>query len=211
MRRFVCAISLSALLVSLPAVAQSKPAPAAGGASAVARGKYLVEIMACNDCHTPMKMGAKGPEPDMTRMLSGHPASLVMPPAPALPPGPWLWTGSATLTAFAGPWGVTYAANLTPDPNTGLGIWTEDMFMKSMRTGKHMATSRMIQPPMPWNWIGKATDADLKAIYAYLKSVPPIVNRVPDYQEPKGAPGAAPAAPSAAPAAPAKRPTPRKG
>ena len=91
---------------------------------------------------------------------------------------------SGTLTAFAGPWGVSYAANLTPDQNTGLGVWTEDMFVKALRTGKHMGTSRPIQPPMPWMWAGQATDDDLKAMFAYLKSIPPVVNHVPDYQEP---------------------------
>ena len=166
--------------IAVPAVAQpAKPEPA----TATARGKYLVDIMSCNDCHTPMKMGPNGPEPDMTRMLSGHPESMKVPPPPA-PSGPWIWSGLGTNSAFGGPWGVSYSANLTPDHNTGLGIWTEEMFMKAMRTGKHMGTARPIQPPMPWPWIGKATDSDLKAIFAYLKSVPPIVNHVPDYQEP---------------------------
>ena len=76
--------------------------------------------MVCNDCHTPLKMGAKGPEPDMTRMLSGHPSQLVMPQAPSHK-GPWMWTGAATNTAFAGPWGISYARNLTPDSTTGIG------------------------------------------------------------------------------------------
>ncbi|HEY6051051.1 MAG TPA: c-type cytochrome [Thermoanaerobaculia bacterium] len=173
---------------------QAKPAPG----SAVARGQYLVSIMSCNDCHTPFKMGAKGPEPDMTRMLSGSPETAKLPPPPP-PAGPWLWAGSADNTAFAGPWGVTYSANITPDKNTGIGIWTEDMFLKAMKTGKHMGTSREIQPPMPWPWIGKATDEDLKAIYAYLKSVPPISNHVPDWAPPKTAP------PAPAPAAPKKK------
>src|SRR5450830_754442 len=91
----------------------------------VARGKYLVTIMACNDCHTPLKMGPKGPEPGMTRMLSGHPQEMKLPPPPA-PAGPWIWSGTGTLTAFAGPWGISYAINLTPDQNTGIGIWTEE-------------------------------------------------------------------------------------
>ena len=82
-------------------------------------------------------MGAKGPEPDMTRMLSGSPETSKLPPPPA-PAGPWIWSGTADNTAFAGPWGISYAANLTPDKNTGLGIWTEEMFVKAMRTGKHM-------------------------------------------------------------------------
>jgi hypothetical protein len=60
-----------------------------------------------------------------------------------------------------------------------------------MRTGRHMATSRPIQPPMPWPWVGKATNADLKAIFAYLKSIPAIANRVPDYEPPTAAPRAA--------------------
>ena len=105
-------------------------------------------------------------------------------------------------TAFAGPWGISYSANLTPDKNTGLGIWTEDMFLKAMKTGKHMGTSREIQPPMPWPWIGKATDEDLKAIFAYLQSIPPIVNHVPDYEPP------APAAPQKA--APKRKPAAKK-
>lgn len=161
------------------------------------RGKYLATIVGCNDCHTPWKMGANGPEPDMSRMLSGHPEAMKLPPPPK-PSGPWIATGSATFTAWAGPWGVTYTANLTPDKNTGLGIWTEDMFLKAMKLGKHMGTSREIQPPMPWLWYSKMTDDDLKAIFAYLQSIPPIVNHVPDYEPPAGPPPGAPAAPEKA-------------
>ena len=177
------------------AAAQTKPAAAP---SPAARGEYLVSIMSCNDCHTPFKMGAKGPEPDMSRMLSGSPQTTKLPPPPA-PSGPWIWSGTGDNTAFAGPWGITYSANITPDQNTGIGIWTADMFLKAMKTGKHMGTSREIQPPMPWPWIGKATDEDLKAVFAYLKSVPPISNRVPDWQPPQSAPAAPAATPAAAP------------
>jgi hypothetical protein len=130
-----------------------------------------------------MQLGPGGPVPDMTRMLSGHPESMKMPATPPLPE-PWLWVGAATNTAFAGPWGVTYAINLTPDENTGLGIWTEDMFVRALKTGRHMGTSRVIQPPMPWPAYSHMTDEDLKAMYAYLRSIPPIKNQVPDYQEP---------------------------
>ena len=84
------------------------------------------------------------------------------------------------LTAWSGPWGISYAINLTPDQNTGIGIWTEDMFIKALRTGRHMGTSRPILPPMPWQEFATATDADLKAMFAYFKSLPPIQNRVPD-------------------------------
>ncbi len=189
----------AAFIVTLASVGSTEAQSKTGGHSAVAarrieRGRYLVTIMFCNDCHTPFKMGPNGPEPDMSRMLSGHPEGMKLPPAPTTS-GPWMMVGSATDTAWAGPWGISYTANLTPDQNTGIGIWTEDMFIKAMRTGKHMGTSRPIMPPMPWQWIGKATDEDLKAIFAYLKSIPPIVNHVPDYEPPS-----APAPQKAAPA-----------
>jgi hypothetical protein len=100
-----------------------------------------------------------------------------------------LWAGAATNTAFTGPWGVSYAANLTPDQNTGLGIWDEKMFMTAIRTGRHMGTSRPIMPPMPWPAFRNASDDDLKAIYAYLRTIKPVTNHVPDVQPP-----AAPAA-----------------
>jgi mono/diheme cytochrome c family protein len=150
----------------------------------VARGKYLVAMVGCNDCHTPLKMGQAGPEPDLDRFLSGHPEQMGALPAAGAPNGPWLWAGAATNTAFSGPWGVSYAMNLTPDQNTGLGIWTEEMFVNAIRTGRHMATSRPIMPPMPWPALRNATDQDLKAIYAYLRTIKPIVNHVPDYQPP---------------------------
>ena len=157
--------------------------PAADGASSdqarVERGAYLVRTMACNDCHTPWKMGPRGPEPDMTRSLTGHPSDLVMPPPPKLPEGPWVWMGAATNTAFAGPWGVSFAANLTPDRETGLGNWTEDMFIATMKTGRHEGKGRPLLPPMPYFIVGALNDQDIKALFAYLQSLEPVRNRVP--------------------------------
>lgn len=150
----------------------------------VSRGSYLVRTMMCNDCHTPLKMGPKGPEPDTTRLLSGHPQDLVMPPAPSLGQGPWLWVGSATMTAFSGPWGTSFSANLTPDPETGLGSWKLETFVAALRNGRHEGQGRPILPPMPYPFIGSATDDDLRAIFAYLRSIPPIKNRVPQPIDP---------------------------
>src|SRR5690242_11635505 len=79
-------------------------------AKRVERGEYLVKIMGCNDCHTPWKMGPKGPEPDMTRFLSGHPEQIGPLPA-AKASEPYVWSGFGTNTAFSGPWGVSYAFN----------------------------------------------------------------------------------------------------
>jgi cytochrome c553 len=154
------------------------PAPAVPAMSQVERGKYIVTAGFCNDCHTPWKVGANGPEPDMTRLLSGHPESIKV-TMPKIPAG-WGYVGSPTSTAWAGPWGVSFTANLTPDQNTGLGVWDEAMFIAAMREGKHMGKGRPILPPMPWPWVGKYSDDDLKAIFAYLKSIPAISNRVPD-------------------------------
>jgi hypothetical protein len=150
----------------------------------VDRGRFLVGIGGCNDCHTPLKMGPKGPEPEMSRMLSGHPEDAKYPPPPKLS-GPW-FAATAGMTAWAGPWGISYAANLTPDQNTGLGIWTEEMFIQAMKTGKHFGVGRDILPPMPWQTLASLSQEDLKAIYAYLRSIPPVKNHVPDPVLPSG-------------------------
>ena len=152
------------------------------------RGGYLVQIMGCNDCHTPMKMGAKGPEPDFTRALAGHSQDLKIEQGPDLGQGPWAWAGSATMTAFSGPWGVSFAANITSDPETGIGRFTEADFVQAMRTGRHLGKGRPILPPMPIPSFSKASDTDLKAIYAYLKSTRPIRNAVPDPLPPAARP-----------------------
>jgi hypothetical protein len=112
-------------------------------------------------------------------MLSGHPSSMTMPPPPA-PSGPWVAAASASSTAWAGPWGVSYTANLTPDPETGLGQWTEQQFVDTMRSGRRQGRGREILPPMPWTAFRNLDDGDLKAMFAYLKSIPALKNKVPD-------------------------------
>jgi mono/diheme cytochrome c family protein len=150
----------------------------------ITRGKYLVSIGGCNDCHTPLKMTEAGPVPDMSRLLSGHPEKTVLPP-PSLKPGPW-FAATAGMTAWAGPWGISYASNLTPDKHTGMGVWTEKMFLTAMKTGKHMGAGRPILPPMPWQSLANMTDDDLKAVYVYLRSLPPFPNQVPEPVSPSG-------------------------
>ena len=155
----------------------------------VNRGKYLVNAVGvCNDCHTPLKMGPKGPEPDMTRFLSGHPQDMVMPPAPVNAPGPWMGSFAATMTAWAGPWGVSFTRNLTPDKETGLGDWTEQNFIATIRTGRRMGKGREILPPMPIPAFKNMTDNDLKSIFAYLKTIPIVKNKVPEPIAPSGQP-----------------------
>lgn len=148
-------------------------------APSVQQGKYLVTAVGCNDCHTPWKMGPQGPAPDMTMMLSGHPAALKI-DRPAMLMPPWGWAGDMTMTAFSGPWGVSFAANLTPDSATGIGTWSQDDFVKTLRMGQQKGTGRAILPPMPWQDFKNMTDADLSSIYLYLLSIPKISNKVPD-------------------------------
>jgi len=158
-------------------------------ADKVARGKYLVTTSGCNDCHTPWKMGANGPEPDYSRMLSGHPEKMELPPAPQ-PVGPWIVAAAATNTAWSGPWGVSFTANLTPDPETGLGKWTLRNFVDTIRTGRHMGRGRPVLPPMPIPMYKNFTDEDLEAIYSYLRTIPPVKNAVPEPLPPAIAPTA---------------------
>ena len=156
-------------------------AHAAVAADATERGRYLVTIAGCNDCHTPLRLGPNGPEPDMTRMLSGHPESLpVTAPAPSPTQDPWMVTVAATNTAWSGPWGVSFTANLTPDAETGLGKWTFRNFKDTIRSGRHLGRGRPILPPMPIPMYKHLTDADLEAVFAYLQSIPAISNRVPE-------------------------------
>lgn len=178
-------MAASLAIAGLGWVGLTRGTPSPDSTAQVARGRYLVTAGHCNDCHTPWKMGPQGPAPDMTRLLSGHPEDLKM-PAPPRVDAPWGIHMAVTNTAFAGPWGISYAANLTPDLDTGLGAWTEEIFIKAMRTGRHMGAGRPIMPPMPWQNLSHMTDADLKAIFAYLRTIPPIRNRVPDYEPPAG-------------------------
>ena len=146
----------------------------------VKRGEYLVTITGCHDCHTPLAMGPSGPEPDMKRALSGHPQDLTI-RAPAAVSEPWMGAVTPTLTGWSGPWGVSFAANLTPDPETSiLRDFTEEQFVQTMRTGRHQGQGRPILPPMPWQNFGQMTDDDLKAVFAYLRQIPAVKNKVPD-------------------------------
>lgn len=149
-------------------------------ATPVERGHYLVNVGGCGDCHTPKVLTKDGPQPDENRLLSGHPADAKLPPLPPGVIGPDRWGAIANndLTAWAGPWGVSYAANLTPDV-TGMGGWSPETFIQAIRTGKHAGGGRDILPPMPWMDYAQMTDEDLRAVFAYLKSLPPVSNVVP--------------------------------
>lgn len=218
----IAMMSFSAVaLLTTSAAMAAKPAKE----TPAKRGEYLVMVGSCNDCHTPLKMTPLGPMPDMERMLSGHPEGQ---PDPMGTPGKAdLALSGPDLTSWKLPFGIVYVRNLTPD-KTGLGDWTEAQFIKTLRTGRHQGEARALLPPMPWYNVGGMTDDDLKAVWAYLRTIKPVKNVVADpkvpppvleqflknnaaiadivinHKAPPAPPPAAPtAAPAAAPAAPA--------
>ena len=183
MQAFIPTVMMTAAAAIVAAAAAGTTTSAAprelDRAAQVARGAYLVSIAGCHDCHTPWVVGPKGPHADMTRALTGHPQDVKIVQPPTIIEGPWVWAGAGTNTAFAGPWGISFTANLTPDPETGLGKWTEEMFIATIRTGRHQGVGRPVLPPMPVQVYANMTDEDLKAVFAYLQSLTPVRNRVP--------------------------------
>jgi len=177
-----CLVATS--LAAEPSVAKDPASTPKSGT--LARGKYLVTLGGCHDCHTPKLMTGKGPALDTERLLSGFPSSEKVPAVPEGVIGPKSWGGLFTndLTGWAGPWGISFASNLTPDKETGIGAWTEKTFIKTLRTGKTPG-GRPILPPMPWESIQQASDKDLKAMFAYLMSLAPVRNMVPAPAPPK--------------------------
>ncbi len=152
--------------------------------SSVKRGEKLVLLGGCNDCHTPKNFDEKlhAPVPDYAHMLAGHPTGA---PDPEGTPGPH---DSAvigpTFTSFRLGFGTVYARNLTPDKDTGIGTWTADQFVSTMRTGHRQGTGRAMLPPMPWQNMAPMTDEELRAMFDYLQSIPAVANQVPDPKVP---------------------------
>ena len=178
--------ALVALLSVIVAANATRPAPVPwkaeqplSNARQIERGKYLVTIGGCHDCHTPWIMQPDGkPGPDMTRALSGHPRQIPINEPAQLSAEHWGYVGAASNTAFSGPWGVSFAANLTPDDMTGTGIWTFDIFKNTIRNGRHWGVARPLLPPMPWFNYREMTDEDLAAVFAYTRTLKPIRNEV---------------------------------
>lgn len=184
MKKFIFIVTIVAMfflvLIFQSGCVEGSKAKPLTHAEMVALGKYIVTTSGCDDCHTPKIFTENGPEFDTTRRFSGFPEGEVLPEIEMkmIQPGMWSMTDKH-LAAWVGPWGISYASNLTPDKATGIGTMTEEMFVKCLREGKYMGVGRPLLPPMPWQVYGLKTDQDLKAIYAYLMSVPPINNTVP--------------------------------
>lgn len=159
---------------------EAVPATTISDADPVSRGKYLVNAIGCDDCHSPKRMTPQGhPEIISEKRFGGYSAESGIPKAGSDVKGPWILF-TPDLTASIGPWGMSFAANISSD-ETGIGNWTEEQFFRAMREGKSkgLSANRDLLPPMPWPSYGKLNDDDLKAIFAYLKTTNPVSNIVP--------------------------------
>ena len=199
MKQYLVTATLLATLLAAACTPESKPVVADEDvyeipgtpappteAEMIQRGKYLVTVIGCNDCHSPKIMTEHGPEPDPARMLSGYNASENLPPMDKNAGQNGWVLFNMNLTAAVGPWGTSYAANLTPD-ETGIGAWTFDNFKTAIQKGKYkgMEGSRDLLPPMPWQMYRNLKEEDLKSIFTYLKSIPKVNNQVPAPKPPK--------------------------
>jgi hypothetical protein len=179
-------MAFTAILLLFTACQQEKPQPAPlasepnSQADLIKKGAYLVTICGCNDCHSPKRMGAQGPEIIPELMLSGYPAKQPVPPFDTKMAKMGFGMFTPDLTAAYGPWGTSFAANLTPDAS-GIGNWTEAQFKKALKEGKYKGLDggRMLLPPMPWFNYVNMKDEDVSAMFAYLKSIPAVDNVVP--------------------------------
>jgi hypothetical protein len=195
LRKAVYSIFIAGALIGTISLVRCNNAPAAeqpmdtkGSSQAskpnlVERGKYLVTTLGCNDCHSSKKMGPQGPVIDSAFMLAGYLETNPVPTFEADAVKRGLIVMMPTTTAFMGPWGTSFAANLTPD-STGIGSWSLDQFKKALREGKYkgLEGSRPLMPPMPWQNYVAMTDEDAEAVFTYLKSIKPVKNRIPDFR-----------------------------
>jgi len=191
MKKYIILAAASVLLYTSSCSNQTQEAAAPAEAEQFAsvatqqekikRGEYLVTIAGCHDCHTPKIMTPQGPALDTGRILSGYNSNVAFVPADSniTRTGQWVLF-NADLTAGTGPWGTTFAANLTPDP-TGMGGWTFENFKTALRKGKYkgLENSRPLLPPMPWQNLQHLTDEDMECMFDYLQSLKPVNNRVP--------------------------------
>jgi len=147
------AVAAGAIALSLAGAGPAaSPAKGAASKALLARGQYIATVAGCNDCHTP---GALFGAPDFKRQFAG------------------------SELGWKGPWGVTFAKNLTPDLETGLGYWSDAELERALRTGVKNDGTQLL-PPMPWQDFAGLSPADMQALIAYLRSVPPISHKVPD-------------------------------
>lgn len=187
MRKLILVIAIITISVTVAVVAcNSKKSetdltvPELTKEAKIKRGEYLVNVIGCDDCHSPKKMGPMGPEVDKELRFSGYPANRPMPAFDSNIVKKGISVTNEDFTAWGGVWGLSFTANISSD-DTGIGTWPEENFIRAIRKGKlkGLEGSRDLLPPMPWPNYANLTDEDLKSIFAYLQSTKPVDNIVP--------------------------------
>ena len=148
----------------------------------IERGKQLVNLGGCDKCHTPKITTLFGTESDPDRYLSGYPENEPLPELPDSEPGTGEWKNAFYTTdgtVWVGRWGVSFAANITPDPETGIGQWTEERFIETFRGADHIGDGSNRRSPMPMQAYSQLSDEELRSIFMYLQVIKPIKNKVP--------------------------------
>ncbi|MEM7008665.1 MAG: diheme cytochrome c-553 [Thermodesulfobacteriota bacterium] len=148
----------------------------------IERGKRLVELGGCSMCHTPKIQTPLGYKPDKDRFLSGYAQDQPLPDLPfrEIISGEAEKTFYTTdATVWVGRWGVSFAANLTPDEQTGIGSMKEEDFIEIFRKKEHFSQENPLISPMPTNVYSQLSFFELRSIYIYLQTLPPIKNEVP--------------------------------
>jgi len=192
MKKTILTITLIAAIITASLVAcsdgsatQTEPIAVISNDSLVRRGEYLVNGMGCDDCHTQHIMGPQGPALDIEHRFAGFVPGTPVGKADlsVMKEGYVLFGMSGTV--YVGPWGTSYAANISSDA-TGIGNWSEEQFLNAIRNGKSKGINegRGLMPPMPWEIYRNLSDVDLKSIFAYLKTTKPVENRVPGPKAP---------------------------
>lgn len=149
----------------------------------IERGKQLVNLGGCDKCHTPKKTTLLGTESDPERFLSGYPEGEPLPELPDSEVGSREWENAFYTTdgtVWVGSWGVSFAANITPDPETGIGNWTEKQFIETFRGSDHIGDGGTARSAMPMDAYSQLSDEELRSIYLYLQAIKPIKNKVPE-------------------------------
>jgi cytochrome c len=181
---YIAVIMITVAVFSLGCRKQSAELASEPAGDQVEAGMALVEEWKCSYCHTPEIEGPEGraiPDPD--RLLSGHPSDEEIPELPDMimtSPEYMEFLDNLDTTVWATDNRIVFTANLTPDDETGIGTWTEEMFIATIRSGQHAGVGKRIKYPMPWQELAELDDAELAAIYAYLRSVKPVSNKVPE-------------------------------
>ena len=171
----LCSLFLSILIITSTVSCKNISDKTQYSQQQVQTGETLVAQGKCNFCHTP-------DDAIDGKILYGHPANDKIPKIPNVPFGSQQWeeyVANLDSTVWIAGDKIVFSANITPDKKTGIGTWSEEDFINTIRTGTHPGWKKDLNNPMPWLEYAKLSNEQLTSIYAYLMSLQPVNNKVP--------------------------------